>query len=180
MKSLFLAFALAVFLIATVPAIRNSGGSSRTESAAEPEPAPVASAPPLPGPAGPPETYHSSLGYHGGLAGASLIESELGSIRVYTVSNLPALTNGQVVRLRLSRPVYQADPGADGTTYSVTFRDRDNPGSAIISFPADAAERMGLLRPYNMPGLTFYVALDVGKYRAVGLQWRADTRKYVW
>ena len=110
-----------------------------------------------------------------------MIESEAGKIKVYTLSNFPfGADNRQVVRLRMSRPKYEAGIILENGDCEVRFRDQDNPGMAMIMFPAGVAERMGLLQQHSMPGLTFYVEIDPGQLRAVGTQWRADTKQYVW
>jgi len=190
MKTLFLGLAIAAILIATVPAIRDAGHSHSSSSPASSSVSPSADtpAPATPGPqAAPvgadpasPQKYRSVLGSNGGLGNASLAESAAGKIKVYTLSTLPGERDGQIVRLRFSRPQYQAALSQDPRTYSVSFIDYDNAGSAIVDFPIVGAEALDLIHSHTQPGLTFYVALVPGNLRAVGREWRADTRIYVW
>ena len=192
MKILFLGIAIAAILIATVPAIRDAGhahsysssssASSSVSQSANTQ-APAAPAPqgaPVGADSASPQKYRSPLGKNGGLGNASLAESAAGKIKVYTLSTLPGERDGQVVRLRFSRPQYQAALSPDARTYSVNFIDYDNGGSAIVDFPIVGAEALDLIHSHTQPGLTFYVALEPGNLRAVGREWRADTRIYVW
>lgn len=173
MKILLLGIAIAAILIATVPAIRDAG-HSHSSSAPVPERAPAEAAPASP------RKYRSPLGKNGGLGNASLAESAAGKIKVYTLSNLPGERDGQIVRLRFSRPQYETALSADTKSYSVKFIDYDNGGSAIVDFPIVGAEALDLIHSHTQPGLTFYVALEPGNLRAIGHEWRADTRIYVW
>jgi hypothetical protein len=170
MKNLFFGIVIAAILIAAVPAIRNAGRSS-----GDPAPAPL----PAPSTDDRLRNYHSPLGGNGGLGTASLAASEAGKIQVYTVANLPAVRDGQVVRLRLSRPRYEATPN-DAKSYAVAFVDQDLGGGISVMFPSEGATKLDLIHTRSQPGLTFYVALEPGGLRAVGQMWRADSRTYTW
>jgi len=188
MKILLLGIAIAAILIATVPAIRDAGHSRSSSSSSASSPvsqsgsttAPAPQSAPVEADPASPQKYRSPLGSNGGLGNASLAESAAGKIKVYTLSTLPGERDGQIVRVRFSRPQYQASLSPDPKIYSVKFIDFDNAGSAIIDFPLVGAEALDLIHSHTQPGLTFYVALEPGTLRAVGREWRADTRTYVW
>ncbi len=181
MKTLLLGVVIAAILIATVPRIRDAGHSSPTASA--PAPSNITTATPMPAPGPAPsatsQKYRSPLGGNGGLGNASLAESEAGRIQVYTLTTLPAVRDGQVVRLRLSRAKFAAAP-FDDKTLSISFVDADIGGTANILFPIAGAEKLDLIRGHAQTGLTFNVALEMTGLRAVGQAWRADSKTYTW
>src|SRR5690242_6794182 len=103
MKFLLLTILIAACLVGVLPLVLNSKHFSFTR---KPLPAPTVVAP-----AGPASSsqdgwikHPSSLGGNGGLGNMSISESAVGAIRVYTADKLPDVRDGQVVRLRFSRP----------------------------------------------------------------------------
>ena len=181
MKNILIVIGLAAIIIAILPAIQRDAPSSAT---AEPQ----GPAPTFPAPLGssldrPAQPFQSTLGtHHGGLGSATMTQGPAGSAKVYTLKSLPREAdeyNGQVVQLRFSRPLVNVIV-SDGALQPIEFSDRDNSGAAKIFFPPEGAARLDLLGGRSQPGLTFYVALESTGLRAVGREWRADSRTYVW
>lgn len=191
MKTILLGIAIAVVLILTVPALRNSGGGTRRAPAAPPAPdSPAAESSPAAAPAPAParaERRSGLLGQHGGLGAPTMAGNtavgEAGAARIYTLGDLPSPPDliGQVVRLRLSRPTFSAWLTNDRTAYIVSISDRDIGSGISVTFPAEAAEQMNLLSRTPAPGTSFYLTNDpLTGLRAVGREWRPDLGKYVW
>jgi hypothetical protein len=109
---------------------------------------------------------------------ASLSESAVGKIQVYTCETLPSIRDGQVVRIRFSRPtisLVETDPH----NYQANLDDREHGGVSVL-IPKAAARKLGLPYTNIQPGLSFYIALEPAGLRAVGTTWRPDTRTYTW
>lgn len=185
MKSIILGILLGVAIITFVPAVRDSGKAPSVSQA----PAPVAE-PPSVSPsslAARASSYRNPLGTHGGLGTASMTQSRdtgaASSQQVYTLESIHRIQaqhrDGQVVRLRMSRPEFITSQ-LDNGDCSVVFTDRDPGHGATIVFPAAGVQKFDLLHRRTLPGLTFYVSLDQGGYRAVGSDFNAASQSYTW
>jgi hypothetical protein len=176
MRNLLLTAVIAAILVVVLPRVLNSKYFSF-----QTKPSPAASTP-LPAPGSSAKDgwikHPSGLGGNGGLGIASLSESEVGRIKVYTPNTLPGARDGQVVRLRFSRPSIAVGE-VDAEHYAIKFSDKEH-GSTSVLFPKAGAQKMGLPNSKFQPGLSFYVALESGGLRAVGTTWRPDIRAYTW
>lgn len=104
--------------------------------------------------------------------------------QVYTFEALDripwAQREGHVVRIRMSRPNFNAAQHPDGS-YVVSFRDAETNSSGKVQFPLEGVQKLDLLDRHSAPGLTFYMSCEEGGgYRAVGTDYRDATRSYSW
>lgn len=179
MRNLLLTIVIAALLVWILPHVLSSKHFPALARKAEPA---AASTTPLPGPAssaGDGWVRHpSGLGGRGGLGAATLREDGVGGLQVYTADNLPSVRDGQIVRIRFSRPsIHVAEH--DAHNYYINIDDKDHGGVAVV-MPKTAAQKLALPYSKTQPGLTFFIALESSGLRAVGTQWRADTRSYTW
>ena len=179
MRNFLLTAVIAAILVVVLPRVLNSKLFS-FQNQNKPSLAPASM--PLPAPGSSAKDgwikHPSGLGGNGGLGIASLSESEVGRIKVYTPNTLPGVRDGQVVRLRFSRPSIAVGE-VDAEHYAIKFSDKEH-GSTSVLFPKAGAQKMGLPNSKFQPGLSFYVALEAGGLRAVGTTWRPDIRAYTW
>jgi hypothetical protein len=174
MKNFLIGIAFAAIIFAILPAFRDRQKDGATTSMPEPTPSgsPTNQAQIGQKPAGPSNT---------GLAGASMGQGPGAAAQTHTLASLRKAKdagNGQPIRIRFSRPVFTATPAADG--YEIVIGDLDVGGSINVLFPTEGVERLNLLRKQNQPGLTFYMALESSRWKALGREWRANTRTYIW
>jgi hypothetical protein len=177
MRNLLLAIIIAAILVAVLPPVLNSKRFSFLHPKAEstPPPAPAANA----SSATDGWVKHpSGLGGRGGLGAATMVDGNPGRLQVYTCGNLPAARDGQIVRIRFSRPRITVS-NVDAQTCDVTLDDKDH-GAISVTFPKAAAEKLALPYSKTQPGLTFFIALEPAGTRFVGTTWNAATKTYYW
>jgi len=175
MKNVLILIAVIVIFVAIKPKLHPP------QSAPAPATPAPAAPPPTDAPTQQPKAYRSALGaYNGGLGTASLDQGSVSGRQIFTLKTIStAPQNGEVIRLRLSRPTFNAIPAGSGS-YVVNFVDQDGGGSISVRFPTEGAEKLDLIERRTQPGLTFLMLMDGSSWKAVGREYRSDKRTYVW